>query len=236
MLLTMKRIFSNELQKLRNYFFAGLLVVVPFGVTIWIVIGIFNFFDSWFPNLAQKYEILYPIEHGMGFLLTVALISFIGLITQMYIGRKLLNLVEFILIKIPFISTIYNGLKQVSESIMGKRNRIFESVALIEYPRQGLYSLAFVTGEDKNLFETAIGKPLAYVFVPTTPNPTSGFYLIVPQEDLIVTDLTVEEAMKMIISSGMVIPKNLYINTDTSLPVSNRPPRQSMSKEKKQSS
>ncbi|RJP23408.1 MAG: DUF502 domain-containing protein [Candidatus Omnitrophota bacterium] len=228
MFLTLKKIFSTEIQKLRNYFFAGLLVVTPIGLTFWMAVGILNFFGNkfrWsfqaFFNVfyrqeehahlyayAHKYDAYFPLfTYGFGFLLTILLISFVGMATQMYLGRKTLNLVEFILIKIPVISSVYNGLKQVSESIMGRRSKIFERVVIIEYPRKGLYSLAFITAKDKNLVEPILNKPVVYVFIATTPNPTSGIFLIVPEEELIPIDLSVEDGMKMIISSGMVVPK-----------------------------
>jgi len=200
------------MRNLRNYFLSGLLVVVPIGITLWIVFGIFSIFDTWYRNLVDRFELYSPLqnkgywlpEYGMGFFLTIALISLAGFMTQLFIGRKVLNLVDFIFLKIPFVSGIYNTLKQVSESLGGKNRKIFDSVALVEYPRKGLYSLVFVTAKGKQSLPRNESKSMVYVFLATTPNPTSGFFLIVPEEDLIPTNLTVEEGMKLIISGGLV--------------------------------
>lgn len=200
-------------RKIRNYFFSGLLVVVPIGITVWIVWGIFNLLDSWYSVLDEKYHLqdhlkdyVWLPEFGVGFLIIIVMICFIGFMTQLYLGRKLLNLVEYIFLNIPGISNIYNGLKQVTETIMGRRHKLFESVVLIEYPRKGLYSIGFLMARDDRLIKPIVGKPLIYVFIATTPNPTSGVFLIVPEEDIILLDLSVEDAMKMIISGGMVVP------------------------------
>jgi len=206
------------LRRLRNYFFSGLLVVVPIGVTIWIVWGIFNLFDSWYSLLAEKYEFHVFLqkhvstdfnapEFGVGFLLTVTLIIFVGFLTQLYLGRKVLGLVDNVFLKIPGISNLYNGLKQVTETLMGRRKGIFERVVLFEYPRKGLYSLAFVTGRDEGLIEPLTEKGMVYLFIATTPNPTSGIFLIVPEREVTPVDISVEDAMKMVISSGMVSPR-----------------------------
>lgn len=201
------------LRKFRLYFLSGLLVVVPIGVTIWIVLGIFDFFDSWYRDLAIKYQISFirpemQIHTGVGFFLTIFLIALIGFTTQLYFGKKLLDLIDRIFLRIPFISSLYNGMKQVGETLMGRQNKLFERVLLIEYPRRGLYSLAFAVSRDKGLVSPIIGKNMVYVFVATTPNPTSGFFLIIPEEEVVELDVSVEDAMKMIISSGMVSPKS----------------------------
>ncbi len=200
-------------RRLRNYFFTGLLVVVPIGVTIWIVYGIFQFMDTWFRDLVitqdwwkQYLGEAIPLEHGVGFVLTVIIICMIGFFASLYIGRKVLDLVDYVFSQIPVISTIYNGLKQISQSIGGRRTNIFDRVLLVEYPRRGLYALAFVTGEDEGIFKNIIGEESLYVFLPTTPNPTSGFFLLIPRNEAVELTLSVEDAMKMIISSGMVAP------------------------------
>ncbi len=205
------------IRKLRNYFFSGLLIVVPFGITIWIVVGIFNLFDGWFRRLAinsNLYENIKPYyyipQYGVGFVLTLSLIIFVGFLTQLYLGRKIINLFEQIFLRIPGISNLYHGLKQVTETLMGRHRQIFEQVVLLEYPRKGLYSLGFLTARDQNLIGAVVKRNLVYVFIVTTPNPTSGFFLIVPSEDVIPLDLSIEDAMKMVISSGMVAPKKIH--------------------------
>ncbi len=203
------------IRRVRNYFLAGILVTVPIGVTVWIVWSLFNLLDSWFRKLLVYYDLVEPLrtsgyfipQHGVGFLMTIGLIVLVGFGTQLYIGRKVFDLVDLIFLRIPVISSIYRGLKQVVEALMGRRKNIFERAVLIEYPRKGLYSIAFVTGKDQGLISPLTKEPMIYVFMPTTPNPTSGFYLIVPKSDCISLDLGVEDAMKMIISSGMVVPE-----------------------------
>lgn len=207
-------------RRIRNYFFAGVLVVVPIGVTIWIFWNIFVFIDTRFDILlawlvsSSYYErhlndwVVFP-QFGAGFLLIVTLVCSVGFATQLYIGRKMIDMVEFAFLRLPGVSPVYKGLKQVSESLVGRRNNIFEKVVLIEYPRKGIYAIAFVTGNDKHLVESVVGVPLFYLFVPTTPNPTSGFFLMVPKSEAIVLPISVEDAMKMIISSGMVSPEGV---------------------------
>lgn len=201
------------LRRIRGYFFSGLLVVVPIGVTVWIVWGIFNLFDSWFRVLAQELELSFMLPsntkylHGVGFILTISLITLTGFMTQLYFGRKILDIIDFFFNKIPFVSSIYNGLKQIGETLLGRQTKLFEWVGLTEYPRRGLYSLAFVMSKDKKLVSQITNQDMLYVFVPTTPNPTSGYFLIIPEDDVIRLNITIEDGMKMIISSGMVAPK-----------------------------
>ncbi|MBN2327157.1 MAG: DUF502 domain-containing protein [Candidatus Omnitrophica bacterium] len=205
------------LRRLRNYFLSGLLIVVPISITVWIIWGIFNLFDGWFRRLvtdsaiSQSIQTYYYIpQYGVGFFLTVSLIILTGFMTQLYLGRKVFELIDRIFLQIPFISNLYHGLKQVTETLMGKRKRIFEQVVLFEYPRKGLYSLGFIIAHDQKLIEPITKKSLVYVFVATTPNPTSGIFLIIPEEELTPLDISAEDAMKMIISSGMVAPSRAH--------------------------
>ena len=205
------------LRRIRIYFFAGILVVVPIGVTIWIFWNLFSFIDTrfdwaiqWLVSTSYYEDYIkdwfFIPQYGVGFIVTILLICLVGFATQLYIGRKVIDFVEYVFLRMPGVSPVYKGLKQVSESLVGRRKRIFEKVVLIEYPRRGIYSLGFVTAEDPHLFDKMIGEPLYYLFVPTTPNPTSGYFLIVPISDAIELPMSVEDAMKMIISSGMVSP------------------------------
>ncbi len=202
------------LRRFRNYFLSGTIVVVPIGLTIWIIWKIFSIFDTWFHNILIHYGLQESIkqggwwipQYGLGFMLTLSIIAMLGFTTQLYIGRKMFDLVELLFLRIPVISNIYKAIKQVSEALMGKRKRIFEQVVIIEYPRRGIYSLAFITAQDHGRMNPIINKKLIYLFVPTTPNPTSGYFLMMPEDDCIPINISVEDAMKMIISSGMVAP------------------------------
>jgi len=225
MVRSIKYFLFETLRALRALFISGILIVVPLGITIWIVVGIFNLFDKWYRVLINKLLDDTPewmekqpdwlqqgIEqflsglppYGVGFILTVAFIFFAGFATRLYFGQKLLKLVEWAFHQIPGVSIVYRGLKQVVEQLVG-RGRIFERVVLIEYPRKGIYSIAFVTGKAK-LIEPVLNRKMYYVFVATSPNPTSGIFIMVPEEDMIDMDIPVEDAMKLVISSGMVAP------------------------------
>lgn len=190
-------------------------MVVPITITVWIFWWLFNFFDHWFRELTRQYGFYesmqskgYHIpEYGVGFALTIALITLVGFVAQLYIGRKLIDVVDYIFLNIPGVSTIYNGVKQVSHSIIGKRERLFEAVGLIEFPRKGIYTIAFIIGKDPNLFGPYVGEELYFVLIASTPNPTSGFFYVVPKKEIIFLDISVEDGMKMIISSGMVAPQ-----------------------------
>lgn len=227
---TFSRIFFETLRSARTLFLSGLLVVVPLGITILIFYSLFDFFDSWFHYLKRMWlnnppdwivDYLPPgtkegidlfigslPPFGVGFLLTIVLIFLIGFTTRLYLGKKIVVLVEWIFNQIPGVSIVYNGLKQVVEQLIGRGNTLFDKVVLIEYPRKGIYSIAFVTG-DAVYFEKYTQKELCYVFIATSPNPTSGVFIMIPKDDMIDLELTVEEAMKMVISSGMVAPQAL---------------------------
>ncbi|HQH71333.1 MAG TPA: DUF502 domain-containing protein [bacterium] len=208
------------LRKIRNYFFAGLLVTVPMGITVWIVWSIFNLLDGWYRHLVKAYGIrdyltarnyIMP-EYGLGFFLTLALITLIGFATQLYIGRKLFNLVEQIFLRLPVISNLYNGIKQVTATLMGRNRNIFERVVLVEYPRKGLYSLGFITGRDRILLQPSRGREFCYVYIAKTPNAATGVFLVVPEEETIPLNLSVEDAIKMIVSGGMLTPAGIPEN------------------------
>ncbi|HOJ62203.1 MAG TPA: DUF502 domain-containing protein [bacterium] len=201
-------------RKTRNYFLAGLLVTVPIGITVWIVWSIFNLLDGWYRYLVRAYGIRdyltsrnYTLpEYGIGFFVTLALITLIGFVTQLYVGRKLFDLIEQIFLRLPVISNLYNGIKQITATLMGRHKNIFERVVLVEYPRKGLYSLGFVTGRDRIIRKPDCGGEFFYVYIPKTPNAATGVFLIVPDTETVPMNISVEEAIKMIVSGGMVSP------------------------------
>lgn len=208
---TVKHYLLEPLRVFRNLFLAGILVVVPLGITAWIVFKIIEYFGRLPVWLYGSFHIEFPPwlpNYVIGIVLTAAVIAFIGFGTQLYIGRKLLELFEFVVHRIPVVSSMYRGIKQVSEALVGRGNKIFTRVVMIEYPRRGLYSMAFVTA-DAEYFSPLAGRKLLYLFIATTPNPTSGVFVMVPEEEAVETDLTVEDAMKLVISSGMVAPARL---------------------------
>jgi uncharacterized membrane protein len=145
---------------------------------------------------------------GLGLILTIVLVFVVGLLTRNFVGRKLVHLGEKIVDRIPIARIIYIGVKQLLEALFFQKTRAFDKAALIEYPRRGVYAIGFVTGESKGEVQNLTPKNMINVFVPTTPNPTSGFYILVPENELIILSMSVEDAFKLIVSGGIVSPAN----------------------------
>lgn len=187
----------------RRYFLAGILTLMPVYVTAWILFKVFIVVDRnvrpWIAK-AAGYEI-----PGLGFLTTVLFVLLIGVFASNIIGRSLLNRLEDLFAKVPLFSRIYISVKQIGEGIIGKRN-LFERAVVFEYPRSGCWAVGFVTGRHEGVLERVHRKKFEHVFVPTTPNPTSGFLLFLPTEELTDLGLSVEDALKLVISGGAVSP------------------------------
>ena len=196
--------------RLKNYFLTGLLVVVPLGLTYLVVRWIVTLMDRLLSNLlpaAWQPDQLFGMPlPGLGLIATLLLILVIGLLTANIFGRKLVNFYERLVNKIPLVKGIYGLFKQVADTMLSRERGAFRKVVLLEYPRRGIWSVAFVTGVSEGEVQEITDRRLVNLFVPTTPNPTSGFYLLVPEQDLIELTMTVEEAFKLIISGGMVTP------------------------------
>lgn len=203
--------------KIRTNFFTGALIVIPLVLTFWVLYfiinkfnlllinPILNIFDNWIP--AQKIEILTKV--AVFFLLLVVL-TLIGFATRIIILRNIFGFGEKILYRVPMINTIYRTIKEISFAFLIQKNTIFQRVVLIEYPRKGIYQLGFVISETKGEVQRKTKDLVLNVFVPTTPNPTSGMLAIVPHQDTIPLDMSVAEGMKMVISGGAVVPKINY--------------------------
>jgi len=200
---------KNWRAELRNYLLAGLLITVPLGVTIFALRFIVRLADQTLKLLPEMLRpetyLPFPLP-GLGVILTFVLLLVIGFFARNYFGQRLVRLGERIIAAIPLVRSIYGSAKQLTTSIFSTSGEQFSREVIIEYPRKGLYSLGFVTSLHTGHFIGLIGKPCLSVFVPTTPNPTSGFYLIVPEAEIMDTDLTVEEAFRVIISAGMSTP------------------------------
>lgn len=196
--------------KLNHYFFTGLLVVVPITMTVVVVLWLIRFIDRFLVAVlpeALRPEVLYGIPvPGVGFLATLLLILLIGVLAANIFGRSLVTFSERLVDRIPLVKGIYTLFKQVSDTVLNRERGAFHKVVLIEYPRIGIWSVAFVTGVTKGEVQQVTAKNLVNVFVPTTPNPTSGFYILVPEDEMIDLTMTVEDAFKLIISGGMVTP------------------------------
>lgn len=207
---------AGILGKLRAYFFAGVLVTTPIAVTLAIAWWFIGFVDShvvplipahWNPNSYFKdyfgVEIGVP---GVGVVVLIVAITLIGALTAGILGRFLVRTGETIVARMPIVRSIYGASKQILETVFRDQSEAFREAVLIEYPRPGVRTIAFITGRTAGEIQTLLPDDVVNVYVPTTPNPTSGFLLFVPAKDLIPLDMSVEEAVKMVISVGLVTP------------------------------
>jgi uncharacterized membrane protein len=185
---------------LKKYFISGLVVVVPISLTIYILSFIISFTDKLYPIVEAYLPFYVP---GFGIIITFLIIFFVGVITTNFLGKKLISTGEKIIARIPLVKVIYHSIKQIAEAMLSFEEKSFRKVVLIEYPRKGIYSMAFVTGVTKNEAQAKTQKKLINVFLPTTPNPTSGFYLMVPEDELIELQIKPDEAFRLIVSGGM---------------------------------
>ncbi len=202
----------------RRFFLTGLLVTAPIIITIYVTWIVITFIDTKVANLLPEYldfRKALPFQvPGLGLFIVIFVITFIGAITPGLIGRNLLKLGEMILFKTPVIRTIYSSIKQIMETVMSTNSKSFKEVVLVEYPRKNIWVIAFVTSSIKGEIDKSIQKTdLVSIFVPTTPNPTSGFLLFVSKEDLIYLKMPVEQAVKLVISGGIVVPKQSKLST-----------------------
>ncbi len=197
------------MSRLQRYLVAGLLVWVPVLVTLGVLKVLVELMDRTLLLLPVAYrpETLLGFNiPGLGVLATVIVLLGTGVLVANFFGRKLVEISEAILSRIPFIRTIYSGAKQIAERVFDENGNSFKRVVLLEYPRRGIWSLGFLTNEHLGEPATQSGRELVGVFVPTTPNPTSGFLVMVPPEDLQELDIRVDDALKMIISLGVAVP------------------------------
>ncbi|MGZ6290585.1 MAG: DUF502 domain-containing protein [Syntrophales bacterium] len=196
-------------KKLKQIFLTGLAVTVPIGLTLYILFFIIDIMDSLLKIIPLKYhpDTLLGIHIlGLGTIVTVILIFICGLITASYVGNKIVQSGEDLLYRIPFVRNIYQAIKRFSDTVVMDRRSSFKRVVLVEFPRKGLYTIGFVTGKPVWEIKREIGENLISVFLPTTPNPTSGYLIILPEDELVEVDMSVEEALTYIISVGIVAP------------------------------
>ena len=191
------------MKKLRTIIVAGLLVWLPLGATIFVLkllIDLFSNLDSW---MSDQLGFTIP---GIGILLALLALLGTGLIAANYFGKRFVGFWESLLERIPLVRNIYSAVKRFVEIILSDSTQSFSRVLLIEYPRKGLYSLSFQTSQNLGEIQEKTGENVVCVFIPTTPNPTSGLILMVPEQDVIELDMNVEDALKMVISLGVVVP------------------------------
>ena len=193
--------------RLRNYFFTGVIVLVPIGFTLYLSKFLISFSTNLVPSgLNPNTYLPYPIP-GIEIILTVIFITFVGGLSLSFLGKKFLQLIDDLFKRIPILRTIYSAIGQMTDSFRNQDGNK-KSVVLLEYPRKGLWAVGFATKENTGEIKSKTNINLVNVFVPTTPNPTSGFLLMIPKEDLIYLDMTFEEASKFIVSAGTSKAKN----------------------------
>jgi uncharacterized membrane protein len=203
---------ASMLRRLRTYFLTGIVATAPIGLTLYLSWVLVKFVDRLVtPLIPAKYNpsTYVPFDiPGLGLIVAIILLMFIGLITANFLGRQIVSLGESVVDRMPVVRSIYGALKQIFETVLAQSSRSFREVVLIEYPRRGIWAVGFVTSQTRGEIQDIKQEQLVNVFLPTTPNPTSGFLLFVPRGDLTSLHMTVEEGIKMVISGGIVTPED----------------------------
>jgi uncharacterized membrane protein len=197
------------MKNFRRYLIAGLLVWLPIGVTVFLVrimIGLMDRSLLLLPNQFRPENVIGFGIPGLGFLLTIIVLLLTGVLAANFVGKSMVSFGERLLDRIPFVRSIYSATKNFTEIVFSGSGESFKKVLLIEYPRKGIYSLAFQTSSELGEVQERVGEDLVCTFVPTTPNPTSGYIIVIPKKDIIELDMEVEAALKMIMSLGVVVP------------------------------
>ena len=211
---TKKGLGLGILSSIRGNFLAGLIVIAPIGFTVWIVLSIISWIDGWvLPLIPYNYHFADMIGlnlKGIGVIFFLFFTVIIGWLGKGILGRTFLRFGENLVDRTPIVRSVYNGIKQIAETVLSSRDSSFEKACMIEYPRKGIWAIGFVSTETKD--EIADKNPskkdsLVSVFLPTTPNPTSGYLLFIPKSDITLLDMSVEDAAKLVISAGLVYPK-----------------------------
>ncbi len=189
---------------MKKIFTTGLITLLPLGITIYVFYLIFNFLDTLLGKVVEKiFNISIP---GIGFAAGIILIFLVGFIASNLVGRKIIALWDSLFQKIPLTRSIYSSAKQIIDAFTLQGKHAFQKVVLLEYPRKGLYALGFITGTSRGMLQEKTDEDMVHVFIPTTPNPTSGMLILAPRREVIELEMTIEEGMKVIISGGLVAP------------------------------
>ena len=202
---------QNLFQRLRSNFLTGLVLITPIILTIYLLWGVINFIDDkvvpWLPNKYNPSTYLGKDIPGLGVITFLIFTTIVGMVTKGFFGRQLIKFWESLVDRTPVFRSIYNALKQIAETVFTKSDQTFKSACLVEYPRRGIWVVAFVSTITRGEIKEKINKDeILTVFVPTTPNPTSGFLLFIPKKDVIILKMSVENAAKLVISAGLVVP------------------------------
>ncbi|SFR39484.1 Uncharacterized membrane protein [Yoonia tamlensis] len=210
--------------RMRGNFLAGLIIVAPIGLTLWLIWTVVGWIDSWVwpfvPNAYQPEELVNRLlgreagdqitvnVRGIGVVIFLLFTMLVGWVGKGLIGRSFLRIGERFVDRMPVVRSIYNAAKQLAETVFSQRDTSFDKACLVEYPRKGIWAIAFISTNAKGEIDAQLsdGEPTVTVFLPTTPNPTSGFLLFLPRSDVKILDMTVEDAAKLVISAGLVYP------------------------------
>lgn len=210
-------------QRLRAYMFAGILITAPLTITFYLAWVFINFVDNNVTSLIPaKYnpETYLPFAlPGLGLVILLVGLTLIGMVTAGFIGRILIKISEQLLARMPVVRNVYSAVKQILETVLAQQSTAFREAVMIEYPRRGMWAIAFITGRTQGEVQNLTEEETVNIFLPTTPNPTSGFLLFVPKKDLIPLTMTVEEAIKMVISGGIVTPPDRRPAAEQAVPV-----------------
>lgn len=192
--------------KLRNSFFAGLLVVLPVAASILILVGLFNWMTNFMLPAMFKEETLTPLYRVAALLIFLLFTTLVGWVTRRVAGKRLVSLTELLIARVPVLNRTYGFMKEISHTLLAGQKTMFQRVVMVQFPRPGVYSLGFVTSETGGEPQVRTAERVVNVFVPTTPNPTSGFFIMVPHGELIELSMSVGDGIKMVISGGAVVP------------------------------
>jgi uncharacterized membrane protein len=206
---------------MRKYFITGLLILVPLAITLWVLNLIITTMDQtllllpqqWRPEVFLKFSL-----PGMGVILTLLIVFLTGLAAHNFIGRRVVALWEAILVRIPVVNSIYSSVKQVSDTLFSSSGNAFRKAVLVQYPRQGCWTIAFLTGAPGGDVANHLQGEYISVYVPTTPNPTSGFFLMMHKSETVELDMSVDAALKYIVSMGVVAPEPTEKKAPAELP------------------
>lgn len=206
-------------QLIKRYFITGLLIWVPLAITVWVLSLIIGAMDQslrLLPETIHPHRLLGVNVPGIGAILTLMIIFLTGLLAANFIGEKLVRWWERLLARIPVVNSVYHAVKQVSDTLLGPSGQAFRKAVLIQYPRHDMWTIAFLTGRPGGDVVNHLNGEHISVYVPTTPNPTSGFFIMLPRKDVFELDMTVDEALKYVISMGVVAPPSkLRVVTNT---------------------
>lgn len=209
--------------RLRTYFFAGILITAPISITFYLAWLFITFVDSrvtpWIPEKYNPTTYLPFGLPGLGLVVVVVALTLIGMLTAGFFGRLIMRFYDGLLARMPVVRTVYSALKQIIETVLAQQSTAFRQAVLIEYPRRGLWAIAFITGRTEEEVQNLTDEETINIFLPTTPNPTSGFLLFVPKGDLVPLSMTVEEAIKMVISAGIVTPPDRREDSEQQVPL-----------------